>query len=64
MFLVRIYPTDEKFTIELQHKIKYVLEKNFGKTKSLYRRTFYVFSQLIFATLVLMSKEVFMRWDQ
>jgi hypothetical protein len=61
VIFVRIYPSDEKFTIELQHKIKYVVEKKFGKTKSLDRRTFYVFAQLLFATIMLISKEVFMR---
>jgi hypothetical protein len=61
VILVRIYPTDEKFIIELQHKIIYVVEKKFEKTKSLERRTFYVFAQLSFAVIALISKEVFMR---
>lgn len=61
MILVRIYPAEEKFIIELQHKIKYVIEKDFGRIKSMNKRTVYVFAQLFIATAKLLTKEVFAR---
>ena len=61
MILVRIYSTEEKFVIELQHKIKYAIEKDFGSIKSINKRTIYVFAQLFIAAAKLISKEFFAR---
>jgi hypothetical protein len=62
MILVRIHPSEDKFLIELSHKIDYVVEKKFGRTKSLNRRTAYLFTHLIIAAAILLIKEMLMRF--
>lgn len=61
MIFVSINSTEEKFVIELRHKINYVVEKKFWGIKSLNKRTIYVFVQLFFSITKLMFKEVFVR---
>jgi len=61
VILVRIYPTEEKFVIELRHKIDYVVEKKFGRIKTLNKKTIYVFAQLFFSITKLIFKEAFVR---
>jgi len=61
MILVRISTTEEKFVIELKHKIDYMVEKKFRKIKSLKNRTIYVFVQLFLTTAKLIFKEIFVR---
>jgi hypothetical protein len=61
MISVRIYPTEEKFTIELKHKIDYVVEKKYLRIKSLNSRTIYVFLQLFLSAATLILKEIFAR---
>ena len=61
MIFVSINSTEEKFIIELRYKIDYVVEKKFGKLKSLNKRTIYVLVQLFFSITKLIFKEVFTR---
>ena len=61
MIFVSINSTEEKFIIELRYKIDYVVEKKFGRIKSLNNRTIYVFAQLFFSITKLIFKEVFAR---
>lgn len=61
MINVSITSTEEKFVIELRHKIAYVVERKFGRIKSLNQKTRYVFVQLFLTTAKLMIKEIFMR---
>jgi hypothetical protein len=61
MILVSIYSEEETFVIRLKHKIDYVAEKKYVKTKSLNSRTIYVFGQLIFSIVKLIFKEVFVK---
>lgn len=61
MILVSISSTEEKFVIQLKHKIDYVVEKKFGKTKSLNKRIIYLFVQLFFSIIKLIFKEAFVR---
>jgi hypothetical protein len=61
MILVTISSTEEKFVIRLKHKIDYVVEKKFGKIKSLNRRTVYLFAQLFFSITKLFYIESFGR---
>ncbi|MFA6026485.1 MAG: hypothetical protein WC727_08610 [Ignavibacteriaceae bacterium] len=62
MILVSISSTEEKFVIRLKHKIDYVVEKKFKRTKPLNKRTIYVFVQLFFSTIKLIFKELFVRF--
>lgn len=61
MIFVSISSTEEKFVIELKHKIDYVVERNFGKLKSLNKSTVYMFFQLFFGTAKMIFKEIFGR---
>ncbi|MFA6979570.1 MAG: hypothetical protein WC209_09630 [Ignavibacteriaceae bacterium] len=61
MILVSISSTEEKFVIQLRHKIDYVVEKNFGSTLSIGRRGIYLFVQLFFSLTKLIYKESFGR---
>jgi len=61
MILVSISSTEEKFVIRLQHKIDYVVEKNFGRTLSIGRRGIYLFVQLLLSLTKLIYKESFGR---
>ena len=61
MILVSISSTEEKFVIQLKHKIDYVVEKKFERTKSLNNRTIYVLEQLFFSITKLIFKEIFVR---
>jgi hypothetical protein len=61
MILVSIYPKEEKFVIQLKHKIDYVVEKKFGRIKSLNKRRIYVFMQLFYSIIKLIIKETFVR---
>lgn len=61
MIYASISSSEEKFVIELRHKIDYVVEKKFGRIKSLNNRTIYVFAQLFFSITKLIFKEVFTR---
>jgi len=62
MILVRISTTDERFVIELKHKIDYMVEKKFRRIKSLKNRTIYVFVHLFLSAAKLILKEIFMRF--
>jgi hypothetical protein len=59
MITVSISSTDQKLVIRLKHKIDYVIEKKIGSSKSLNRRTMYVFVQLFFSFASLIYKEIF-----
>lgn len=61
MILVSISSTEEKFVIRLKHKIDYVVEKKFGRIKSLNKKTIYVFVQLFFSITKLVFREAFVR---
>ena len=61
MIYASISSTEEKFVIELKHKIDYVVEKKFERTKSLNNRTIYVLEQLFFSITKLKFKEMFIR---
>lgn len=61
MILVSISSTEEKFVIRLKHKIDCVVEKKFKATKSLNKRMFYLFEQLVLTTTKLLFKEMFSR---
>ena len=61
MIYASISSTEEKFVIKLRHKIDYVVEKKFGRIKSLNNRTIYVFAQLFFSITKLISKSIFSR---
>lgn len=61
MIIVTISSTNEKLVVRLKHKIDYVVEKNFGRTRPLNKRTMYVFVLLFFSITKLIFKEVFMR---
>lgn len=61
MILVSISSTEEKFVIRLKHKINYVVEKKFGRIKSLNKKTIYLFVQLFFSITKLIYKEAFAR---
>ena len=62
MIYASISSSEEKLVIELRHKIKYVVEKKFGRIKSLNNRTIYVFAQLFFSITKLIFQEVFARY--
>lgn len=59
MILVTISSTEEEFVIRLKHKIDYVVEKKFGKIKSLNIRTVYLFTQLFLSITKLIFREIF-----
>jgi hypothetical protein len=59
MITVSISSTDEKLVIRLKHKIDYVIEKNFGSSKSVNQRTLFVFGQLFLSFAALIYKELF-----
>ncbi len=59
MIIVSISSTEEKFVIRLKHKIDYVVEKKFRRTKFFNRRTIYVFVQLVISITILIFKEIF-----
>ncbi len=61
MILVTISSTEEEFVIRLKHKIDYVVEKKFGRIKSLNIKTFYLFSQLFLSITKLIFREIFLR---
>jgi len=61
MIIVTISSTKEKLVVRLKHKIDYVVEKKFGRTKPFKKRTMYVFVLLFFSITKLIFKEVFMR---
>jgi hypothetical protein len=63
MIYASISSNEEKFVIELRHKIDYVVEKKFGRIKSLNKRTIYVFVQLFFSITKLIFKEIFVRFS-
>ena len=61
MIIVTISSTKEKLVVRLKHKIDYVVEKKFGRTKPLNNRTMSVFVLLFSSITKLIFKEVFMR---
>jgi hypothetical protein len=61
MIIVSIFPTEEKFVIHLKHKIDFIVEKKFGRIKSLNKRTMYVFVHLLFSVVRLVFKETLMK---
>jgi intein/homing endonuclease len=62
MILVSIYSNEENFVIRLNHKIDYVVEKKFKKTRSLNNRTSYLVKQLFLLFTKLIFKEIFVRY--
>lgn len=61
MILVSISSKEDKFVIRLKHKIDFVKESQFWKTKSLNKRTVCVFCQLFISIAELFCKEVLVR---
>jgi len=61
MIIVSISSTEEKFIIQLKHKIDYIVEKKYKVTKSLNKRTIYVFVYLFLSMIKMIIKEVFVR---
>ncbi|PKL83501.1 MAG: hypothetical protein CVV24_04625 [Ignavibacteriae bacterium HGW-Ignavibacteriae-3] len=61
MIHVTIESNAETFVIRLKHKIDFVVERRFQKTKPLNRRTISVFVQLFFSVAKLIFKELFTR---
>ena len=61
MIIVSISSTEEKFIIKLKHKIDYIVEKKYKVTKSLNKRTIYVFVYLFLSMIKMIIKEVFVR---
>lgn len=64
MILVSISSSEDKFVIKLNHKINFVIEKEFGRIKSITKRTNFVVVQLFFATAKLLYKEIFVRLNK
>jgi len=61
MILVSILSTEDEFEILLKHKINFVVEKVYKKTKTLNNRTHYVFVQLFYSIIKLIYIEIFLR---
>ncbi|MCX6150336.1 MAG: hypothetical protein NTX22_07445 [Ignavibacteriales bacterium] len=59
MIRVSISSSEEKYVIQLRHKIDYVIEKKFKRSKSLNKRTVYVFVQLFLSITKLIFLELF-----
>jgi hypothetical protein len=62
MILVSISSTEEKLVILVKHRIEYLLESKYRK--SIKKRNLYVFALLFLSFVVLMSKEIFMRFHE
>ena len=60
MILVTISSSEEEFVIRLKHKIDYVVEKKFGKIKSINIKTVYLFAQLFLSITKLIFRELFL----
>jgi hypothetical protein len=61
MIRVSISSSQEIFVIRLKHKIEYVVEKKFGKIKSLNKRAIFIFGHLFLSLTKLIIKEITVR---
>jgi len=61
MIIVSISSTEEKFVIQLKHKIDYMVVKKYRYSKLPITKTVYLFVHLFYSMVKLIYSEIFLR---